>query len=172
MMRSLRPARLPLAVIALAVVGMLISAYLTWVHYAERPIYCAGNSSCETVNNSAYAGVGGVPVALLGLAGYAVMALFGAALLRPWPPAWAAPGLVLIAVSGALYSAYLTWVELAILHAVCIWCAASAVVVTALAALAVLELLRAPSTPAATTGAIRPDGGSGGSIGDQVVVRR
>ena len=136
-MRYISPLRL--AIIALALVGIGISGYLTSVHYAGRPIACGGLGSCETVNTSAYASVAGIPVALLGLGAYLVIA--GLALTAGRVP-WAAGALVFAALVGVLYSGYLTWVELAVLHAVCLWCAASAVVITAIAVLAVLSYLR------------------------------
>jgi uncharacterized membrane protein len=59
--------------------------------------------------------------------------------------ALARPGAALVAfgfsLTGTIYSAYLTWVELAVLDAICLWCVASALVVTAIAALAALAVL-------------------------------
>ena len=61
---------------ALAVVGLLISAYLTWVHYAGvAPVCVGGSGGCETVQASSYATLLGVPVAALGLVGYSGLLL-------------------------------------------------------------------------------------------------
>ena len=139
---------------ALALLGMAISGYLTTVHYADRPIICAGISSCETVNTSTYASVGGVPVALLGLGAYSTIALLALLSRRL---SWALPALTFTALVGVLYSAYLTWVELAVLHAICLWCVTSAVVITAIAVLSVWQMLRAePTALAATLSSPRP----------------
>ncbi|CAN5867982.1 hypothetical protein BH18ACT11_BH18ACT11_25030 [soil metagenome] len=55
----------------LAALGFMISAYLTWTHFAGlAPICTAGGEGCETVQSSRYATILGVPVALLGLISY------------------------------------------------------------------------------------------------------
>jgi len=120
------------AVLALAGIG--IASYLTTVHYAGQPIVCSGVGDCERVNQSTYASLAGVPVALLGGLAYAsLLALVGAAWLRRWAAplalAWA------IALAGFAFSMYLTYIELAILDAACVYCVASASIMTALLAL-------------------------------------
>ena len=65
--------------LVLAVLGVLISAYLTWTHFAGlAPICTGGGAACETVQSSRYATILGVPVALLGLIAYAGL-IFSAA---------------------------------------------------------------------------------------------
>ena len=61
------------AIAGLALLGLAISAYLTWVHYAVIEPVCSGISDCERVQNSSYAELVGVPVAVLGVAGYAAI---------------------------------------------------------------------------------------------------
>jgi uncharacterized membrane protein len=53
---------------ALAVAGLAVSGYLTWVHYAELESFCSSISDCERVQSSDYAELAGIPVALLGVA--------------------------------------------------------------------------------------------------------
>lgn len=137
--------RVTVAMLALAVAGIAIGGYLTAVHFAGKPVFCGGLSSCETVNSSDYAELVGVPVALLGLGAYVVLAAL--ALLRG-RIAWALPAMIFVGATGALYSGYLTWVELAVLHAICLWCVTSAVVVTVLTALAIAAYLAAGPAPA------------------------
>ena len=125
------PARfLPLLLAGLALFGLGISGYLTATHYADKPIVCAGLGQCEYVNSSAYASVAGVPVSLMGILAYA--GLLAAALLwlsRPGSESW--PVMYWgMALAGAGYAGYLTYVELEILHAICVWCVVSAVVLT------------------------------------------
>ncbi len=147
-----QPRSLAAAIAALALAGAAVSGYLTAVHYAHRPVFCGGLSSCETVNTSAYAELVGVPVALLGLLAY--LAIGGLAVLRG-RFSWATPVLLTVAAAGTLYSGYLTWVELAVLHAVCLWCVTSAAIITAITVLATALVLHgepaargAPVTPA------------------------
>lgn len=121
----------PVILAVLAVVGLGISGYLTMTHYAEKPIECGGlGGQCDYVNSSEYAAVAGIPVSVLGLLAYTGLlttALAWAA--RPasdiWPVAYWG-----MALAGAGYAGYLTYVELEILHAICAWCVASAVVLT------------------------------------------
>jgi hypothetical protein len=66
--------RLRIVVAILALAGVGVAGYLTWVHYAGLEPICAGGSGgCEKVQGSHYAELAGVPVALLGLIGYAVI---------------------------------------------------------------------------------------------------
>jgi uncharacterized membrane protein len=107
---------------ALAVVGLLISGYLTWVHYAGvAPVCVGGKGGCETVQTSSYATILGVPVAALGLVGYSGLLL--SALLRGEAGVYLG---LLVALVGTLFSVYLTYLELFVIHAICEWCVASA----------------------------------------------
>ena len=122
---SERSVRIVLAV--LAVTGLCMSAYLTWVHLrGVAPVCLAGGGGCETVQSSRYAEILGVPVAALGLGGYAGLLL--AALLRG--EAGALLGLFVTLVS-VLFSAYLTYLELFVIYAICQWCVSSAALMTA-----------------------------------------
>ncbi len=108
----------------LAVAGLLVSAYLTWAHLAGAEPVCAfGGGGCRAVQASPYAAVLGIPVPMLGLAGYAGLLL--AAVLRG--EAGAHLGL-LVSLVGALFSAYLTYLEVFVIGAVCQWCVASATI--------------------------------------------
>jgi uncharacterized membrane protein len=122
---------------ALALVGLAVAGYLTWVHYAGAQPICALSGGCEKVQTSKYASLAGIPVAVLGAAGYAAilaaLAVPGEAgrLLR-----------VLLAAIGFGFSLYLTYLELFVIHAICQWCVASAIVMTALVAATVMDVLQ------------------------------
>lgn len=129
--------RLRLAALAVAGLGACVAGYLTYVHYAGLQPFCAGGGhGCERVQSSSYASLAGIPVAVLGLAGYVAIAI---ALLVAGERARLAAAA--LAVSGLGFSAYLTYLELFVIHAICQWCVASAVLVTVLAALAMWRLL-------------------------------
>lgn len=121
----------------LAVAGLGVATYLAATHLGDQPIACNGLGDCNYVNSSEYAKVAGVPVSLLGAAAYATMlGLVGAASLRrSFELLLAAWG---VALASFAFSAYLTWIELRVLEAICIYCVASAAIVTGL--LAVLTL--------------------------------
>lgn len=126
----------------LALVGLAISAYLTYVHYADIQPFCTGISNCARVQSSDWALVAGVPVALAGLIGYAAIL---AALWIPGERGRLATALA--AFTGFGYSLYLTWVELFEIDAICQWCIVSAAIMTALAILAGLRVVRAATRP-------------------------
>jgi len=129
--------RLHLAALAVAGLGVCVAGYLTYVHYAGLEPFCAGGGhGCERVQSSSYAKLGGIPVAVLGLGGYLAIA---AALLAPGERARLAAAA--LAVSGAGFSAYLTYLELFVIDAICQWCVASAVLLTLLAVLTVWRLV-------------------------------
>jgi uncharacterized membrane protein len=123
------------AIAAVAVLGLAISAYLTWVHYAGIEPVCTGISDCERVQSSDYAELVGIPVALLGVVGYAAL------LLSLRGPVELTALLAYLAVA---FSAYLTWAELFRIDAVCQWCVVSATASLAIAVLATLNALRVP----------------------------
>ncbi len=135
---SERVLRLALLVVAAAGVG--VAGYLTWVHYAGLEAFCVGGSGgCERVQSSTYAKLGGVPVALLGLGGY--LGILLAALAPGELARLLTAGLALL---GAAFSAYLTYLELFVIDAICQWCVASALLMGLLAILAVWRVLAAP----------------------------
>jgi uncharacterized membrane protein len=128
------------ASLAVAVVGLGIAAYLTIVHYAGGEPVCAIAHGCATVQKSHYSQLAGVPVALLGLLGYIGIL---AALARDGEQGRTAAAFLSLAGFG--FSAWLTYVEVARLDAICIWCVGSAICMALLAALSAARLLAAPA---------------------------
>ncbi len=132
--------RLRNAILALALVGLGIAGYLTYIHYAGiRPVCLA--SGCEQVQSSSYAKLAGVPVSVLGLIGYA--AILATSVLRAESARVAAAG---FALTGLGFSAYLTYRELFTIKAICQWCVASAVLMALLAVITVIRALRVESS--------------------------
>lgn len=114
----------------LGLIGTAIGAYLVWVHYDIEALVC-GLGDCEVVQTSSYAEVFGIPIAILGLLMYlALLALTVARLLRPALLVPASMAALAITGAGTLYSAWLTWVEIEVLEAICQWCVASAITTT------------------------------------------
>jgi uncharacterized membrane protein len=123
------------AIAGLALLGLAISSYLTWVHYAGIEPVCTGISDCERVQSSEYADLVGIPVAVLGIAGYAAILVS----LRTRVEVTA-----LLAYLAVAFSAYLTWAEVFKIDAICQWCVGSALITLAIAVLATLRALGAP----------------------------
>lgn len=139
--------RLWLAVLVFAVIGTLIAAYLTYVHYRGfQSLLCVGahngRSSCETVQSSVYSRVIGIPVALLGLVGYVAILT---TLLTPIPEDLGRATAFLVSLIGFGFSLYLSYREVFTLHEICEWCVASAVCMTVLTVLTAIRVLETPA---------------------------
>jgi uncharacterized membrane protein len=111
--------------LAVALVGLAISAYLTVEHFTSSAVLACPEGAvvnCAKVTSSPYSEVLGIPVALLGLAYFVGMA----ALLTP--AAWRRRRLDLVRIAGVglgvLMVVYLVWVELFRVNALCLWCTA------------------------------------------------
>jgi uncharacterized membrane protein len=128
--------------LVLAILGLGIAGYLTYVHYANVDPVCNIAHGCHKVQTSQYAKLAGVPVALLGLLGYVGIV---AALLVPGEAGRMAAAL--LALIGFGFSMYLTYRELFTIDAICQWCVASAVLMTGLAVVCVWRLLRLTPAP-------------------------
>ena len=126
--------------IAVALAGLAIASYLTIVHYAGGEPVCAIAHGCATVQKSSYAELAGIPVAVLGLVGYVAIL---ASLVKDTETTRSITAL--LAIAGLAFSAWLTYVEIWELEAICIWCVGSAICMTLLAGLATTRLLRAPA---------------------------
>lgn len=127
--------------VALAALGLLDSIYLTWIKLANATIACSNIGDCETVNSSRYSELAGIPIAALGAAAYLAILLM---LLLDRKPSERSEllrlGVFGLALTGTLYSAYLTYLELVVLRAICPFCVASAIILTALLVLSVLRI--------------------------------
>ena len=134
------PRALRAASAAVALVGLAVAAYLTVVHYAGGTPVCAIAHGCEVVQKASYADLAGVPVAVLGLLAYAAILV---TLVRDDESARTATAF--LSLGGFGFSAWLTWVEVARLDAICTWCVTSAICMTLLAGLSVARVVRAPA---------------------------
>jgi uncharacterized membrane protein len=133
-----RALRLALGVVALAGVG--VAGYLTYVHYDESALICT-TGGCEQVQQSEYAELAGIPVALLGL-----LAWVAVLVLVAWDSPLARALTAGVALVAAAFAVYLVVLQLFVIDAICVWCMVNDVVLIPL--LAVLSLLRL-RTPAA-----------------------
>jgi len=134
------------ALVLLALVGLLVATYLWLYKIGVVGELTCGTGSCETVQASRYAELLGVPVALYGVAGYGALFAVGLAGLDPRRATnlRLTRLLAALATAGVLFSLYLTAIELFVLHAICRWCVASAVIITAIWVLS-LSLLGRPA---------------------------
>ena len=106
---------------AVALTGLAIATYLTIVHYAGAAPACGLAHGCATVQQSEYAQLAGMPVALIGAGGYAAIL---ATLARDGD--WARTAAAFLPLAGLGFSGWLTYVEVVRLEAICAWCVGSA----------------------------------------------
>ena len=119
--RMLRTDKLTWLSRALSLTGLAIAAYLTTVYLQDVPPVCASSGGCVTVQHSQYANLAGIPLPVFGLIGYAL--LFVTACLPGQRARTAGMVFTVLAIAA---SVVLTYIELNVIHAVCIWCVASA----------------------------------------------
>ncbi|OGO26588.1 MAG: hypothetical protein A2W33_05860 [Chloroflexi bacterium RBG_16_52_11] len=129
------------ASIVVAIIGIIDATYLSYVKIAHQEVYCGGSGACDTVNNSPYAEISGIPIAYMGLGAYII--ILALLLLESRAEFWTnySPMIVFgMTLAGTLYSIYLTYVELAVLHAVCPYCVLSAIAISVLFILSLMRL--------------------------------
>ncbi|MGQ9909523.1 MAG: vitamin K epoxide reductase family protein [Candidatus Flexifilum sp.] len=131
---------LPLVVLA----GLIVAGYLAYVETTLTEAVCGLVGDCNAVQQSPYASVAGIPVGVIGIAGYLVIG--GLWLLRRLRPArWIDAALFGAALFGVAFSTYLTFLEPFVIGASCVWCLTSAVLMI------ILVWLTAPAGLAALT---------------------
>jgi uncharacterized membrane protein len=128
----------------LSLTGLFISAYLYLYKIGRIGTLACGAGECETVQQSPWSRFAGLDVALIGLAGYAGLLLVSLAALQPGlsDRRWPTTLLASLAWLGVAFTAYLTYLELFIIHAICRWCVGSAVIIIAILIVALLDQRR------------------------------
>ena len=136
------------AIALLALVGLFVALYL-WLHALGfgGAIKCGTSGGCETVQTSPWAVFLGLPVAFYGVVGYVVVLVVALVALRPAALAQRPWNVLLagLATAGVLFTAYLTYLELFVIQAICRWCVASAIIITLIWIVSLLSL-RSPAT--------------------------
>jgi uncharacterized membrane protein len=139
---ALREGDYLLLILVLSVVGLLIGAYTTYLHYSpDESAFCNIDDflNCEVVGNSTYAVLFGIPVAVIGLGGFVALVFLAAArfLWYDAPLTGRFPLLILVfAGAGSAFSAYLTYLEFFVIYALCILCFAAFFLILAVFGLA------------------------------------
>jgi uncharacterized membrane protein len=132
--------KLSVLAIGLIIIGIFDTAYLSWVKLADTQVFCGGAANCESVNSSVYSEIFNIPIAYLGLVAYIFLAILFllekrasiqkdiSSLLR-----------FATCLIGSLYSIYLTYIEIAVIRAICPYCILSAILMILLLALAIIR---------------------------------
>jgi uncharacterized membrane protein len=134
--------RLRLITAACALAALGIALFLTWERARGGSVPCPVGGGCETVAASPYAHLLGVPVSVFGIAGTALM--LGSLAL---PGERGVQARLSIAFVGTAFSAYLTYLEAARIHAYCAWCVTSATLWCVILAASLAEAVRTAAEP-------------------------
>ena len=133
------------ASLALVIIGLLVSIYMTIYKVTSNDSLCLGSGDCATVNASRYSEVNGIPVAVVGILGYAAM------LAVHWferrNSFFKENGTLLIfgmALTGFIFTVWLVYVEVSLLKAICPFCVTSQVAMTFIFVIAVVRMIQQP----------------------------
>jgi len=138
-----------MGVALLSLIGIFVATYLYLYKIGRIGSVMCGTGGCETVQLSRWSSFLGVDVALIGIVGYAGLLLLAIASIQPRLAGekWPAQLLALLSGVGMLFAVYLTWLELFVIHAICRWCVGSAVIITAIFVLALIDARRSSGAP-------------------------
>jgi len=132
--------------VVLSLAGLGVSLYLMWGYTVPGAnLACGGSHGCDTVKDSVYASLLGVPLPTLGILSYVSLLILiigqnqAAVISRGWS-AYSALAIFGLSLMGVIYSAYLTYIELFVIYAICRWCVASAIIMVAIFLLSIFNL--------------------------------
>lgn len=145
-MHDLRPNLRPWlwASAVLCGLGIVVSGYLASKRLTGGSLACTRWAQCDVVNSSIYAKFLGIPVSFIGLAAY--LLLLALTLAALWTAGRTQRQMLLLSllfsIGGVGFSVYLTYIEIYVIEALCSWCVTSAIIITLLAILGVVNVLR------------------------------
>jgi uncharacterized membrane protein len=145
----------------MSLLGLFVSAYLYLYKIGRIGTLACGSGSCETVQLSPWSRFAGVEVSLIGVLGYAGLLLVGLVALQPRlaDRRWPALLLTVLAAIGVLFTGYLTYLELFVIHAICRWCVGSAAIIVSVLIASLLDLRqRAGGSAGEFPAALEPQG--------------
>ncbi|HEX5839696.1 MAG TPA: vitamin K epoxide reductase family protein [Anaerolineales bacterium] len=137
--------RLRQITITLTIIGLLVSIYMTIYKLTNNESMCIGSSGCSEVNASRYSEINGIPVAVLGVVGYA--AILALLFLEQRTGFIQENGSMIffgISLIGFLFTLYLIYLEIALIKAYCPFCLASQAVMIVIFIISVIRLARQP----------------------------
>jgi uncharacterized membrane protein len=134
------------ASIVITLIGLAVSIYMTIFKLTGNETMCIGNGGCSVVNNSPYAVINGIPVAVFGIVGY--LAILAVLILEKKAGKFFKQnatmlnfGLTLI---GFLFTLYLIYLEIFVIKALCPFCLTSQIAMTILFIISVIRLVQQP----------------------------
>ena len=129
--------------LVLACLGILDASDLLIYKMTSNNAMCLGNGGCHDVNFSPYSQIAGIPVSLFGLGAYLALAVIPLLegrlrIVKDYGPLT----IFGISLAGTVFTGYLTWIELYVIHRLCPFCVASAIIITLIFILAVVRLVK------------------------------
>ena len=135
--------RLRQVTIALAIIGLLVSIYMTIYKVTSNEAMCIGSTGCSEVNASRYSEINGIPVAVLGVIGYAtILALLFLDNRLSFFQEYGSMIFFGVSLMGFLFTLYLIYLEVALIKAYCPFCLASQAVMIIIFIISVIRLVR------------------------------
>jgi len=135
------------ASIALTIVGLLVSIYMTLYKVTSNDKMCLGSGDCSTVNASRYSEVNGIPVAVIGVLGYlAILAIHYFENRNRFFKENSTLMIFGLALTGFIFTVWLIYVEIALLKALCPFCLTSQAAMTLIFIVAVIRLVKQPQS--------------------------
>ena len=134
------------SLVILTIIGLGVSIYMTIYKLTDNNAMCLGSGDCSAVNASRYSEVNGIPVAVVGVIGYAAILTLlyrerrGLGFINE-------NGTLLVfglALTGFLFTAWLIYVEIALIKALCPFCITSQIAMTLIFILSTIRLVRQP----------------------------
>ncbi|MGD0005100.1 MAG: vitamin K epoxide reductase family protein [Anaerolineaceae bacterium] len=141
---KIRVEKLRMLLMAGSVIGLIDALYLTWMKITNNPHMCIqGLGDCFTVNTSKYSEIDGIPVALIGAVAYIFLFLLLIVENRSdFLKSNSDLFIFGITLSGTLFSAYLTYIELLVLRMICPFCMVSAITILILLVISIIRLIK------------------------------
>ena len=133
------------ASVALAIVGLVVSIYMTIYKMTDNDLMCLGSGDCSVVIHSKYSEVNNMDVPVLGAIGFA--AILAALLIEPRIPFFKKNGSLAVfgmSLTGFLFVLWLIYVETMLIKAFCPFCITTQATMILLFTLSIVRLIRQP----------------------------
>ena len=129
--------------VVLTILGVADALYLLIYKLTGNPLMCLGNGGCHNVNFSAFSEINGIPVSVFGICAYLAILCILVLEARVKIVKENGPLAIFgISLGGMAFTAYLTYLEIFVIHALCPFCVASAIIITFIFILAIIRLVK------------------------------
>ena len=129
--------------VIITILGAADALYLLIYKLTGNPHMCLGNGGCHNVNFSPYSEINGIPVSVFGLCAYlAILCILVLEARVKIAKEYGPLAIFGISLGGVAFTAYLTYLEIYVIHALCPFCVASAIIITFIFILAIIRLVK------------------------------